>query len=388
MNMNFKNTILASLVIIILSMGCDQPKVVSNYSVSGVIKNAPKEKLLLQELKFDGLGNKSRTIATTTTDENGKFDFSFTTQAEGLYNIVLEKENPKIFTLLFINDEKEIKINADKKNLEQIAVTGSKNTALLYNFLKEYNKKNESFILCCNNLETMQKINGAPFIIDSLQKDRFSKMNDLNNYVLNAISASSNPTFIQYALIQSYKRLPIATTQILEYASVAAEKTKSESLKNFATTLSNQINNSIAPTPIAIGQLAPEITLSDINGKIITLSSLRGKYVLVDFWASWCGPCRAENPNVVNAFEKYKDKNFTVLGVSLDEDKAAWSDAIQADKLNWQHVSDLKKWESIVASTYQLQYIPFNVLLDPNGIIIGIELTGNALQEKLASILK
>jgi peroxiredoxin len=388
MKMNFNVTLLASLLIIILLMGCNQPKVESNYSVSGIIKNAPKEKLLLQELKFDGLGNKSRTIATTTTDENGKFEFSYSTTAEGLYDIVLEKEDPKIFKILFINDEKEIKINADKINLEKIEITGSKNTATLYNFFKEYNKKNEAFTLSCNNLEVMQKNNGAPFIIDSLQKDRFVKMNNLNNYVLNAISTSSNSTFIQYALIQSYKRLPIETIQILEYANNAAEKTKSESLKKFVTTLTNQINNSIAPTPIAIGQLAPEITLSDVNGKIFTLSSLRGKYVLLDFWASWCGPCRAENPNVVSAFEKYKDKNFTVLGVSLDEDKAAWKDAIKADKLNWQHVSDLKKWESIVASTYQLQYIPYNVLIDTNGIIIGLELTGNALQEKLASILK
>ena len=109
---------------------------------------------------------------------------------------------------------------------------------------------------------------------------------------------------------------------------------------------------------------------------------------MVDFWASWCGPCRAENPNVVIAYEKYKKKNFTVLGVSLDDNKSSWLEAIKSDKLNWQHISDLKKWESIVVSAYQIEGIPFNVLIDPTGKIIATELRGPALQSTLASVLQ
>ncbi len=133
---------------------------------------------------------------------------------------------------------------------------------------------------------------------------------------------------------------------------------------------------------------APEITMPDINGKQVSLSSLRGKYVLVDFWASWCGPCRQENPNVVAAYNKFKNKNFTILGVSLDEDKAAWKKAIEKDNLTWTHISDLKQWESAVVSPYGIEGIPFNVLLDPQGKIIASALRGADLESKLAEVLK
>ena len=137
---------------------------------------------------------------------------------------------------------------------------------------------------------------------------------------------------------------------------------------------------------VAIGSTAPEIALPDPSGKIVALSSLRGKYVLVDFWAKWCGPCRQENPNVVRAYKKYKDKGFEVFGVSLDRTKNDWLQAIAEDGLGWTHVSDLKYFDSEAARTYNINAIPFSILLDPDGVIIAKNLRGAALENKLEEI--
>ncbi len=137
----------------------------------------------------------------------------------------------------------------------------------------------------------------------------------------------------------------------------------------------------------AVGQKYIDFTLDDPEGNPIALSSdVDGKYVLVDFWASWCSPCRAENPNVVEAYNKYHDKGFDVFGVSFDKDHAKWVEAIEKDGLTWTHVSDLKYWASAAGKLYGIQSIPQNILLNPEGIIIEKNLRGQALQDKLAEI--
>ena len=144
-----------------------------------------------------------------------------------------------------------------------------------------------------------------------------------------------------------------------------------------------------------IGNTAPELNYNDPNGKSITLSSLKGQVVLIDFWASWCGPCRRENPNVVRVYEQFKDKKFqngkgfNIYGVSLDNNKVRWEKAIVSDRLNWEsHVSDLKGWSSAAAKTYKVGSIPSNFLIDGDGVIIAKNLRGPALENALQRIVK
>ena len=169
-------------------------------------------------------------------------------------------------------------------------------------------------------------------------------------------------------------------------------------LKKLYDTLSPAVKNTFfgkkmneivtASAATSIGSPAPEFAMNDASGKPVSLSSFKGKVVLVDFWASWCAPCREENPNVVAAYNQFKDKGFTVFGVSLDKDKAAWEKAIVDDKLAWTHVSDLKYWDNAAAKLYKVQSIPANFLLDKEGRIIARDLRGPALTAKLAEVLK
>ena len=164
------------------------------------------------------------------------------------------------------------------------------------------------------------------------------------------------------------------------YEEANASGLQGELVQSFVKTYRSQLAT-------AVGQMAPEINLPDTSGQAIGLSSLRGKVVLIDFWASWCGPCRQENPNVVNLYEKYKDKGFEIYGVSLDKEEGKWKEAIHQDGIHWVHVSDLQEWRSAAASLYAVTSIPSTFLIDRDGKIIAKDLRGKALADKMEEVL-
>jgi peroxiredoxin len=200
---------------------------------------------------------------------------------------------------------------------------------------------------------------------------------------LRAQFIKENPnTLVSIDVLQQYDYTPDYAEVGPLYEGLSDAVKASKSGKEYANYLAGIKSTSI-------GAIAPEFTQADTSGKAVSLNSFRGKYVLIDFWASWCGPCRKENPNVVKNFQQYKDKNFTVLGVSLDRPNAkeAWLKAIHKDGLDWTQVSDLKFWDNEVAKQYGIRSIPQNFLLGPDGKIIAKNVRGDELGKKLAEIL-
>jgi peroxiredoxin len=373
-----KKIIFIALVAII-SQSCTEKKF-GAFTVSGQIKNANEQRIFLQELSLTD--KEPLNLDTATIDKKGNFILRGVGKEEGLYRVSTEKGTD----FIIINDNNNIKLIADLNDYVHYKVEGSVASAQLHAFFENYRQQDSAMASCFIRLDSLQKTNASDSILLPCRQERDRRMGDLNALVTNFINKSESPAARIYAIGIASRTLKKEELQQLVKASVTKFPEHS-SLQKVSTILSGATQ----PEPEEISKVnmeAPDFTLPDPNGKMISLKSFRGKYVLVDFWASWCGPCRQENPTVVAAFNRFKDKNFTVLGVSLDDNKAKWLKAIQDDKLTWTHVSDLKQWESIVVPMYQIQGIPFNVLVDPNGKVIASELRGEDLEKTLSSVLK
>ncbi len=373
-----KKIIFIALVAII-SQSCTEKKF-GAFTVSGQIKNANEQKIYLQELSLTE--KEPLNLDTATIDKKGNFILRGVGKEEGLYRISTEMG----MDFIIINDNNNIKLIADLNDYIHYKVEGSVASAQLHAFFENYRQQDSAMASCFIRLDSLQKTNAPDSILLPCRQERDRRMGDLNALVTNFINKSESPAARIYAIGIASRTLKKEELQQLVKASVN-KFPEHRSLKKISTMLS--VAAQPAPSENSLDNTeAPDFTLPDPNGKMISLKSFRGKYVLVDFWASWCGPCRQENPTVVAAFNRFKDKNFTVLGVSLDDNKAKWLKAIQDDKLTWTHVSDLKQWESIVVPMYQIQGIPFNVLVDPNGKIIASGLRGEDLEKTLSSVLK
>ncbi|MFV0606053.1 MAG: redoxin domain-containing protein [Niabella sp.] len=369
------------------------------FTVKGKITNAAEKTIYLEEIPVGTM--RPTTVDTAELDKDGNFSLTTASGEATIYNLRIGQNEYPVASV--INDEPSVTIDvtmSKENNLfpEKYDVKGSPASTTMKDFMKTFNDKLKQIFDNAMEVDSLRNSIAADSIINIKTQQSAKIAVELKTFTLEEIKKSKNValTLFELGYYQSSANNPAIGLEPLDNTVVMGivnEAVKSNpnhiSLAGLKKTLDAQANASQASGAAnLIGKPAPDFTLNDVDGKPTTLSSLKGKYVLVDFWASWCKPCRMENPNVVAAYNQFKNKNFTVLGVSLDENREAWENAIKADNLTWTHVSDLKNWESAVVPLYQIQGIPFNVLLDPQGNIIAQDLRGSGLTAKLSEVLQ
>ena len=377
------------VLLLLVSFGffaCEDKKGIP-FSIEGTVKNAPVEMIYLEQVEPDG--SRPVIVDSARVDKNGKFGINTEALEQKLFTLRFDAVTYPIAYL--VNDTRKLSLTIDPQSPEfPYSVQGSPASQEKIDFDKGLYRRSQAVRIAAIQYDSVNKIVPGP---DSASRAGFDSsrtayflnfdqaVSEMKSFVSSFLEKTSSPVLSLYAL-QTYqarsKQLGMNGFTKTEESKLVARA--AERFPDHAG-LKELRNNTVA-------NKAPALSLPDTSGKMVSISDFKGKYVLVDFWASWCSPCRVENPNIVAAYNQYRNKNFTILGVSLDQDRGAWLKAIQDDGLNWTHISDPKFWKSEAAAVYNITEIPYNVLLDPDGNIIEEGLHGPALGEALARILK
>jgi len=381
--------IVLSVIVISFLFSC-KDKDSKSFTVAGVLHNAPSKAVLIEESDIS-TGQKILKDSSSVAAD-GKFSLSIDAKKNAIYNLRLQNDVTHFATI--INDANKINIDVDfNKRTDFYNVSGSNASKSIQEYFAKITGMQKDRGTIYFQMDSIKSNNGDSMLILDLNTKQQQILKDEKTYSQQVIQQSTNPslslfilsTFQGMARDPNYRINGFSDEEVVGLLNGVLIKFPE---RTDIAGIRNAVEAGI-PKLKWVGKQAPEISLPDTEGKNVKLSSFRGKYVLVDFWASWCGPCRRENPNVVLAYNQFRGKNFTVLGVSLDRpgQKEAWMKAIVDDRLNWTHISDLKYWQSEVVPVYQLESIPFNVLIDPEGKVVAENLRGEALSQKLQQVL-
>ena len=370
--MRLKN--LSLIVLIAIAFTACKPK--DSFTIDGTFQNPGAEKKVFL---YGMQSSQMVAIDSTNLSEKGEFKFIRKTPSVDFFRVSVGNHE---FMLIAKNGD-EIKLEADLADKTMAYKISGANeveklselNAIRNNFAKQVEKLQANF----ESKVASQPQNRAA-ILEEMKPQYESYIKQLNSQILK-FAADNKGT------LASFYAMNTLSPQEFEAELVKFADEVKDEIKGNAT-VDTFVKQMALLKTVQIGQVAPAFTANTADGKAVSLSDYKGKYVLVDFWASWCQPCRQENPNVVKMYNKYKNNNFDVLGISLDTDKAAWLGAVKADGLTWTHVSELKDFNGETVKKYQVQAIPTSYLIDPAGKIAAKNLRGDELDAFLSKTLR